>query len=106
MSTLVEKKEYFWKPKACTNFLDQLRVKESECYRNRGSARKSLFLNIFARIFAYFPHLTIFSYVQQLKKIVLQVKINIVNTKTPKIMFIEYVALCFFRPYGGHYILG
>ena len=32
-----------------------------------GSAGKSLFFNIFTSIFAYFPHFTIFSYVEQIK---------------------------------------
>ena len=32
-----------------------------------GSARKSLFFNIFTHIFVYFPHFTIFSYVELIK---------------------------------------
>ena len=35
-----------------------------------GYAGKSLFVNIFA----YFPHLTLFSYVKQIKKMVFQVE--------------------------------
>ena len=34
-----------------------------------GSARKSLFINIFTHIFAYFLHLTIFSYAGQTKNL-------------------------------------
>ena len=32
-----------------------------------GSARKSLFFDIFTRIFAYFPHFMLFTYVEQIK---------------------------------------
>ena len=41
-----------------------------------GSARKSLFFNIFtqSRIFAYFPYFKVFAYVEQIKKLSFRLK--------------------------------
>ena len=37
------------------------------------SARKTMFFYIFTRVFAHFPHFTIFSYVEQIKICLLKV---------------------------------
>ena len=39
-----------------------------------GSTRKSRVFNIFTGIFAYFPHFTIFSYVEQIKHLSFRLK--------------------------------
>ena len=61
--------------------LDLFRIKKGECYKNGGLQRKSLFFNIYASIFAHFLHFMIFSYVEQIEKLVFHVEIRIASIK-------------------------
>ena len=65
-----------------------------------GGCKKSLFFNIFTRIFAYFPDFTIFSFLEQIKESVFYVEIKIANTKTTKTMLTECIASALSRYTG------
>ena len=49
----------------------------------------------FSTFFANFPHLTLFSYVKQVKKLSFKLK-SFADTKTLKTMLTEYAVSCFF----------
>ena len=65
-----------------------------------GLQRKSLFSNIFTRIFAYFSHFYDIFLCWTNKKFVIQVEINIANAKNYQTMLTEYIALGFYGHTG------
>ena len=70
MSCLVENIIKFSKPESfiITNLFDLFMTEQGECFKSeRGGLQKESVFNIFTRIFAYFPHFTTFSHVEQMK---------------------------------------
>ena len=54
--------------------MDLLRIKQSERYNNGGIFKKESVFDIFSRIFACFPHFTIFSDVEQISNLSFMLK--------------------------------
>ena len=101
-STLLEKIRYFSKPEKCANVLDQFRIEQDECYKNKGVCRKSLFLNILHVFLHTFPSQDIFRCSMN-KKCVFQIEIKITNKILLKQCLLSILNQ-FFLPHGGNYM--